>query len=824
MPKVQANLKSLLAGIDVPVANEIVLVVEREPIPLLRLTHENFCFRIDGSVLMPEGAVAGFAALVSAAASEKMAHVAVVGHALDDESVALAKERAENVMAFATARKWVEHAFEHHNLHEVQQILTWAARTRGIDCDPQGIDGDFGSNSRGALERFRMARGVDKLFAGATKPELEDWQAFAALYSEAIAEAAGAALSDWEALRQEWQIRDPKCVAAGTTWTCEDVAMTGYKVVQGSGAVVDCFIFPDYANPWYSGEQGLPAQAIDAEPIFAAKNVDFSTPDQPPDLGKNAAKGAKKKKKKPNKKPGKTPEEIKAEEQAITYARYVEVVDEMNRMLAEPTCWDDAVFLAWAEEREAIWDHYVALGGEEPKLHESVSELPVEPDPDDDEHSTLDLSFGVFFDGTGNNYFFDRQRTADGFEPTNVSKLFKLYEKTQGKSGSVYARGIGTRDVVFEEDDEDKEAQSVSDIFDMGAGGGIDERINQACDELVLFLKEISSEAPIRCFVDVFGFSRGAATARIFMNELNNRLRARSRATFDKIAHRWVDGIDIPLDVTIELRFIGLYDCVGSIGMPGDEDNNGYNLHISPQQANAVYHVASFHEHRQNFPITSIHDEIGAASTETYFEEFLPGVHADIGGGYSDLPEKIFLARSDAEDYRTIDDFRPEFAGREGTLDTEMHVEGHVGLGVDVGVVNWVVWTRPTKKDLSFLTLERMHARALKFDVPFRPLEKLREVSDAKLDFEIQPSLRQTYERALAGDSVAMRELERNYIHHSAQPVAPPEYVSVGEFGDIFSFHRKAVNPNEAEADPKLVAPNGKREIFLNRHKLAVVI
>jgi hypothetical protein len=163
------------------------------------------------------------------------------------------------------------------------------------ESDPAGIDGDFGSNSRGALERFRMARGVDELFAGATKPELEDWQAFAALYSEAIAEAAGAALSDWEALRQKWRIRDPKCVAAGTTWTREDVAVTGYKVAQGSRAVVNCFIFADYANPWYSGEQGLPAQAIDAESIFAAKNVDSSTPDQPPDLGKNAAKGAKKK-------------------------------------------------------------------------------------------------------------------------------------------------------------------------------------------------------------------------------------------------------------------------------------------------------------------------------------------------------------------------------------------------------------------------------------------------------------------------------------------------------------------------------------------------
>jgi hypothetical protein len=91
-----------LAGVDVPVTNELVIVVEREEIPHLRLTHETFCFREDGCVLMPEGCIEAFAAFANAGAPMRMAHLAVVGHAL-----------------------------AHANDHEIQHILTWAARTSG---------------------------------------------------------------------------------------------------------------------------------------------------------------------------------------------------------------------------------------------------------------------------------------------------------------------------------------------------------------------------------------------------------------------------------------------------------------------------------------------------------------------------------------------------------------------------------------------------------------------------------------------------------------------------------------------------------------------
>jgi hypothetical protein len=130
MAKVQTNLKSLLAGVDVPVTNELVIVVEREEIPHLRLTHETFCFREDGCVLMPEGTIEAFAAFANAAAPIRMAHLAVVGHALDDASEALAKERAENVMAFASDRQWAEHAFAHATDHDSFRCVDAGFRRR----------------------------------------------------------------------------------------------------------------------------------------------------------------------------------------------------------------------------------------------------------------------------------------------------------------------------------------------------------------------------------------------------------------------------------------------------------------------------------------------------------------------------------------------------------------------------------------------------------------------------------------------------------------------------------------------------------------------
>ncbi|SFV15403.1 T6SS phospholipase effector Tle1-like catalytic domain-containing protein [Pseudoduganella namucuonensis] len=140
---------------------------------------------------------------------------------------------------------------------------------------------------------------------------------------------------------------------------------------------------------------------------------------------------------------------------------------------------------------------------------------------------------------------------------------------------------------------------------------------------------QIQSKPVVKeCLVDVFGFSRGAAEARVFCNWLDELL---------------VDGkfAGIPLRV----RFLGLFDTVASAGFgealaDGLTNNtNGHNgwaeaqfLRVPALVENCV-HMVAMHELRKNFPL----DEIGVNGVypEKYQQFAYPGSHSDVGGGYA---------------------------------------------------------------------------------------------------------------------------------------------------------------------------------------------
>jgi hypothetical protein len=86
----------------------------------------------------------------------------------------------------------------------------------------------------------------------------------------------------------------------------------------------------------------------------------------------------------------------------------------------------------------------------------------------------------------------------------------------------------------------------------MGTAVSFGQRVQEALKETRKFFKDFSL-AP-EGLIDVFGFSRGAAAARAFVNQLH-RIGRLSPGAFGGIALR--------------VRFIGLFDTVGSIGLPG---------------------------------------------------------------------------------------------------------------------------------------------------------------------------------------------------------------------------------------------------------------
>ncbi|GFZ98781.1 T6SS phospholipase effector Tle1-like catalytic domain-containing protein [Dyella caseinilytica] len=118
--------------------------------------------------------------------------------------------------------------------------------------------------------------------------------------------------------------------------------------------------------------------------------------------------------------------------------------------------------------------------------------------------------------------------------------------------------------------------------------------------------------------VAVFGFSRGAAEARVFANWLCELLKQD-------------DGGYFLAGVPLRLYFMGLFDTVASVGspsaIPGFDGHMAWadgNMHIHPAVEQCVHFIA-LHEQRGSFPL-----EMAAKVKQVAY----PGVHSDVGGGY----------------------------------------------------------------------------------------------------------------------------------------------------------------------------------------------
>lgn len=139
----------------------------------------------------------------------------------------------------------------------------------------------------------------------------------------------------------------------------------------------------------------------------------------------------------------------------------------------------------------------------------------------------------------------------------------------------------------------------------------------------------------------VYGFSRGAATARTFVRWLSELLPPPEKGNDKPEQCLEVDGLKIPLSV----EFLGLLDTVASVGtthmlpfvdghaswadetmeLPAEETFEGF--------IKRCVHMVSAHEQRLCFPLDSIRRANGRYPSDS--EEIIyPGVHSDVGGGY----------------------------------------------------------------------------------------------------------------------------------------------------------------------------------------------
>lgn len=127
--------------------------------------------------------------------------------------------------------------------------------------------------------------------------------------------------------------------------------------------------------------------------------------------------------------------------------------------------------------------------------------------------------------------------------------------------------------------------------------------------------------------LSVFGFSRGAAKARVFSNWFLDMCEAASGS-------HALGGLPVDFD------FVGIFDTVASVGLANSSlVADGHmewadaerNLRI-PSAVKRCLHLVSAHEVRRSFPLDSI--SVGQSLSSHFKEIVYPGVHSDVGGGY----------------------------------------------------------------------------------------------------------------------------------------------------------------------------------------------
>lgn len=303
--------------------------------------------------------------------------------------------------------------------------------------------------------------------------------------------------------------------------------------------------------------------------------------------------------------------------------------------------------------------------------------------------------FGVFFDGTGNNMNGNRSKQKNAKEkikninqPQGANELKESYENASGDDYSNIALLHGIYQGMHKE--AEKELANNFDVYTFnvyvegpgttgwsvdntvggkvaGVGtGGVISVVSQAIKFVRQKLDSHGSLSDAEIHFHVFGFSRGAAAARIFshlaLRGSNESLAGidnyMSVTKYDHIS-KYVDNgyihfLDNLKVKSITVDFLGLFDTVSSIGNAySPNDVNDYGLYLHKGVLGAM-HLCALDEFRECFALTDLGKSV---DNPNFTEFFIPGCHTDVGGGYTSAtrtlmierePKKIYAVRQEA--------------------------------------------------------------------------------------------------------------------------------------------------------------------------------
>ena len=255
-------------------------------------------------------------------------------------------------------------------------------------------------------------------------------------------------------------------------------------------------------------------------------------------------------------------------------------------------------------------------------------------------------------------FFWDEEDKVDGSaanEITNVEKLKEMYLDDEFINDKYirkwYFTGAGT-------DNEEDNTKPANEDTIIGAGLAVlrygleakmDFAIQKLADNFVQMVKDAKAKVGhdidglIKLEFDVFGFSRGAASGRDFINHVldgpEGELATKITEACDKEGIVFSLGFDWLNNKNCEVTFAGLLDTVASVVdlssldiSAHNTDNDDIRLWLDPKRVSRVVHLTAHPEteYRYNFCLNLLNDP----STAHFHEYSLPGAHSDIGGGY----------------------------------------------------------------------------------------------------------------------------------------------------------------------------------------------
>ncbi|WP_238591848.1 phospholipase effector Tle1 domain-containing protein [Pseudomonas abietaniphila] len=473
---------------------------------------------------------------------------------------------------------------------------------------------------------------------------------------------------------------------------------------------------------------------------------------------------------------------------------------------------------------------------------------------------SITLRIGVFFDGTGNNRSnsekvygcfarnvnleeaaedirrfclsqgFDGQGSAPddsrGNDSSNVARLYDLYRNNSEEQLNddevfaafpVYIEGIGTSSI--ERDSRFSQAT--------GRGAqGVRARVEQSPGLLLKILKTFQGNNPDRRIkrieFDIFGFSRGAAAARDFANEV-------LKGAYGVVGKAMPPGTP-GLEETFAWRrnsdfcinFIGIFDTVAAISAPlqGDFSGNnnlnpGIDIRLAPDAARKVVHLVAQDERRYNFSLNKAGNDI-----------VLPGAHSDLGGGYRpDVTERLLLSKPHHSEIGWYTPITSAPSYQYAQADLLMLKAQYFNYGLPLEIRTWqveltsnvkgiaektrrlyaaVFVERTVHSDLALVYLRIMRELAVQHGVPFQEIpaknkrlalpQALVPINEKLLAYALGKTT--TYGLTTAEEQL----LYQRYVHLSSHwtPVthdmAQRDFVFINRPGDN---GRRTVHPNE---------------------------